>query len=90
MSRVVMGRDELLEEVMQIYYNASRNVFMDEGGFEIYNIYKLLSPNVVFLLKHDRQDMFAFGLKGEYIELIYEDYNYIYGDSELAIDRYAQ
>lgn len=88
MSRVVMGRDELLDEVIQIYYSAYRNVFVDEGGFEIYNIYRILSPNVVFLLKHDKQDMFAFGVNGEYIELIYEDYNYIYGDSDLAVDRY--
>ena len=88
MSRVVMGRDEFLEEVIQIYYNANRNVFVDEGGFEIYNIYRVLSPNVVFLLKHDKQDMFVYGINGEYIELIYEDYNYIYGDSDLAVDRY--
>jgi hypothetical protein len=88
MSRIVMGADDLLEEVMQIYYNASTNQFMDEGGYEIFNIYRVLSPNVIFLFKYKKDDMFAYGVNGEYIELIYEDYNYIYGDSDLPVDRY--
>jgi len=90
-----MGRDELLEEVMQIYYNPETNVFIDEGGYEIPKIYSILSPNVVYLLRHKRDDMFIYGINGEYIELIYEDvfWNYedvyedIYGDHDRPIDR---
>lgn len=81
MSRVVVGRDELLEEVMQIYYNSVANTFIDEGGYEI-DINRILSPNVIYLLKYKKDDMFAYGINGEYIEIIYEDYDYekIYGD----------
>ena len=88
MSRITLGCDDLLEEVIQIYYNANTNTFIDEGGFEVYNIHALISPNVVFLLKYKKDDMFVYGVNGEYIELIYEDYKLIYGDSELPVDRY--
>ena len=90
MSQVVVGRDDLLEEVIQIYYNPSTNDFTDECGYGIFNIYRILSPNVVYLLKYNKNDMFVYGKNGEYIELIYEDYNidFVYGDSELPIDRY--
>jgi hypothetical protein len=88
MSRVILGRDELLEEVVQIYYSETSNVFFDEGGYIIDNIYRVLSPNVIYVLKYKKEDMFVFGLNGEYIELIYEADDLIYGDSEYAIDRY--
>jgi hypothetical protein len=88
MSRVVLGGDELLEETMQIYYNVENNTFFDEGGYTIDNIYRLLSPNVIYLLKYKQDDMFTFGVNGEFIELIYEDGHLIYGDSDLPIDRY--
>jgi hypothetical protein len=88
MSRVVIGRDELLDEVIQIYYSAENNVFFDEGGYVIDNIHRLISPNMVFLLKYKKDDIFVFGVNGEYIELMYESDNLIYGDSKYAIDRY--
>lgn len=86
---VVMGKDEILEEVIQIYYNPQSNSFTDEGGYEILNIHSIISPNTVYLLMYKKDDMFVYGIHGQYIELIYDDYdNLIYGDSDLPIDRY--
>lgn len=90
MSRTVMGREDLLEEARQVYYNVEFNRFVDEGGYVISNIHRLLSPNVVYMLKHKQEDMFVFGVNGEFVELIYEDYEdyeMVYGDYELPIDR---
>ena len=76
MSRVVLGRDNFLEEITPIYYKACTNKFMDENGYNIFNIHRILSPNVVFLFRHKKDDMLVYGVNGEYIELIYEDCDY--------------
>ena len=91
MFRTAIGREGLLEDVIQIYYDASTNEFTDEfrdeGGHGIFNIYRILSPNVIYLFKLKKKDMLVFGLNGEYIELIYESYDKVYGDNDYAVDR---
>ena len=66
-----------MEEMRQIYYVESENLFLDECSFTIYNILEIVSANMIYLLKSKKEDMFVYGVSGEFIELIYEADNEI-------------
>ena len=75
-------------DIRQIFYDEKDNYFVDDCGFVIPNIYTIIDPNLIYLLKTKKDDMFVYGVTGEYIELIYEpEYECIYGDSDQIIDR---
>lgn len=61
----------------QIYYQAKDNKFIDEFGWEIPNIHRIIDPNMVYLLKTNKQDMLCYSVHGEFLELIYERDNEI-------------
>lgn len=72
----------------QIIYNEEANLFLDEGWHIIENIYREILPNMIYLFKLKRDDMFVYGRRGEFIELVYErKYEDVYGDYENIIDR---
>jgi len=60
-------------EVSTYYYNKEKNIMIDEDGFEIFNIFNIISPNSLFLFKYKKDDMFVFGTSGKVVELIYPD-----------------
>ena len=66
-----------MEEIRQIYFNEGQNQFIDELGYVIYNIYSIIDPNMIYLLKTKKEDLFVYGVHGEFIELIYETDNLI-------------
>ncbi len=75
-------------DIRQIFYDEKQNIFVDDCGYVIPNIHTVIEPNMIFLLKTKKEDMFVYGVHGEFIELIYEpEYEEIYGDSDQIIDR---
>lgn len=58
-------------DYVSYYFNADKNVFIDESGYEMRNIFSIISPNMMYLFKKKKEDMFVYGLSGEFIELIY-------------------
>lgn len=66
-------------ESMTIFYDSERNVFMDEGGYIVYNIYDYVTPNQLFIFREKQDDMFFKNYSDRmesmvYVELIYPEY----------------
>jgi hypothetical protein len=55
------------------YYDRNRNRFSDDGGYDILNIFGIVSPNMIYLFKTKKEDMLVYGTSGQLIELIYLD-----------------
>ena len=58
-------------DYVSYYYDDERNVMIDEDGTEIFNIFEIISPNMLYLFKTKKQDMFVYGVDGQYVELVY-------------------
>lgn len=75
-------------DIIHVYYHEEQNQFIDEDGYIIPNIHDLIPPNMIFLFKKKKDDMFIYGKHGELIEMIYEEpYDYLYDDADQIIDR---
>jgi len=73
------------DDIPQYFYDAANNLVLDECGDVISNIFEIISPNIMYLLKKKKENMFAYTLNGEYVELIYErNYEYIYGNYNVS------
>jgi len=61
----------------RLYYDPETNLIVDECGFIIFDIFRVVSPGVLLVFKARRSYMLAYGLNGEMIELFYmeEDIN---------------
>lgn len=59
-----------------LYYDKSRNIMVDTDGCEIRKIFKIISPNMLYLFKTKKQDMCVFGVGGRPVELVYTDLDY--------------
>jgi hypothetical protein len=71
-----------------VYYYESENIFIDERGDTIYNIYSIVDPNLVYLFKNKKEDMIVYGVHGQKVEMLYEQsYEYLYGELDIRIDR---
>ena len=58
-------------DVTQILYDEGENIFIDELGYMIPNVHTYIDPNMVYLFKTKKEDMFCYGIHGGCIELIY-------------------
>lgn len=58
-------------DYVSYYYDDERNVMIDEDGTEIFNIFEIIPPNMLYLFKTKKQDMFVYGVDGQYVELVY-------------------
>jgi hypothetical protein len=56
-----------------LYYNRDRDRFYDEGGYEVSNIFRVISPNTFWLFRESGEDMLAYALNGELIGLVWEE-----------------
>ena len=75
-------------DVPQYFYDARKNIVFDESGDIVYDIFDIINPNILYLLKTKKENMFVYTPNGEYVELIYEDHcEYLYGDHNQKIDR---
>jgi hypothetical protein len=67
------------DDVFHMYYDSEQNVFYYDGGFIAYDIYAVMTPNEVFLFKHNKEDMIIRTVSGDIYEITYE---YAYSDEE--------
>ena len=70
------------EEPMKLLYNPQKNIFVDECGFVIYNIYEFVDPNTIFLFKEKKEFMHV-EYNGRSIDLIYDEW-----DDQYYVDLY--
>jgi len=60
---------------MALFYDRDRNLFIDEDGFIVYNIFELITPNDFFLFTLGQAYMIAYHreMPGVSVELYYPD-----------------
>jgi hypothetical protein len=63
------------EDEITLYYNIERNIMEDEGGYEIPNLFSIISPNAFYLFRKKKEDMVVYGVNGRIIELLYPVYD---------------
>ncbi len=49
--------EEPYEEVISLYYTRDDNVFIDEDGNIVWNIFELITPNDLYLLRRHQEYM---------------------------------
>lgn len=65
--------DDLELDRVGLFYNKEKNLFEDEGGFIVWDIFNWITPNDLYLFKHYKEDMLVQHqfIKGLYCELYY-------------------
>lgn len=63
------------EEPTQLYYDVEKNLIFDEGGYTVYNIFGIITPQALLLFQQKKEDMFFYGVEGQLVELYYPDYD---------------
>ena len=68
--------DNFADEIYYIlFYDEVKNIMVDEGGFMIFDIFSIISPNVYYLFKYHKEDMITRDKKGNIIELIWPEHD---------------
>jgi hypothetical protein len=76
-----------MSENRVIYYNEDKNVFVDECGYEIINIYREINPNIISLFRYNQCDMKVYDSNGDVVWLSYiGKYDGLFGELETPID----
>lgn len=57
----------------QYFYDPDQNVFVDERGYIIFDIFRIVSPRVLLLFKMKKEYMLIRDPDGFLVELIYPD-----------------
>lgn len=60
--------------VYQLWYYPEVNYFVDCGGYIIYSIFDIITPNDLFLFKQSKGYMLTKSIDGKPVELFYPDY----------------
>jgi hypothetical protein len=61
-----------MDEQSYLYYNDEENMFYDECGFPVFNIFSIISPNTLRLFIEYGEDMLAYTIDGGCVGLIWE------------------
>jgi len=56
---------------MVLHYDSLENVMRDRNEYIIFNIFKYITPNDLYLFKKNKENMITFGKNGKNITLIY-------------------
>ena len=48
---------EEFDEIIQLYYYENDNMFIDEGGFPVFDLFRIITPNDLFLFRHHKEYM---------------------------------
>jgi hypothetical protein len=72
--------DGFEERRRTLYYDIKKNLFFDDDSFEVWNLFSIVSPNMVYLFKHKKEDMLVYGVTGELVELIWPEEGDAYFD----------
>lgn len=76
------------EDEVVIFYWEKGNIYTDECGFTIDNIYKEILPNYIYLFRLKKEDMYVRNIHGQQVALLYEcEYENISDDNGNIIDR---
>lgn len=72
----VKGEDYEIEfpvrgEAREIYYDVVTNMFEDEDGDFIFNIYNIVTPNALLLFKKHEESVFVSNVKGGIVHMVY-------------------
>jgi hypothetical protein len=74
------------DEHQILYYNDKLNIFLDDGGYIVYDIFRIVSPNDLYLFREKKEDIVLRSKLGMDVRLIYGDasgfYEYAYGYNE--------
>jgi len=62
---------EIARYVYRLYYDPEENVIVDECGFMIFDIFRIISPNVLLVFRARKGYMFTYDLSGCPVELFY-------------------
>jgi hypothetical protein len=54
-----------------LLYDDEQNLIFDHHGCHVFDIFRLISPNDLYLFKHKKKDMIVRGRSGERIRLVY-------------------
>ena len=70
--------EESFSDSVGLFYDAERNVFIDEDGFIIWSIFEVITPNDLFLFKRNREYMLVQHrtMPEVLVELYYPDDDY--------------
>jgi hypothetical protein len=66
-------------DMKALYYNLEDNLMFDADGKTIIDIFRIISPNDLFLFKKNKEWMIVRGVSGDPVELIYPESPGIYG-----------
>jgi hypothetical protein len=64
---------EMVYEDNVLYYDKERNIMIDDGGFEVTNIFSIVAPYLLNLFKMKKESMCCFGRAGQIVELVYPE-----------------
>jgi hypothetical protein len=59
--------------VTQLQYDIDQNIFIDCGGYIVYNIFEYITPSDLMLFKHRKEYMLVERRCGGFVELIWPD-----------------
>lgn len=67
--------DKEYDDVVQLYYYPIDNVFVDGGGFQVFDIFTMITPNDLFLFKYHKHYMIFphATIPGVAVEMIWPD-----------------
>ncbi len=65
--------NEELDDVYTLYYDMTTNMMVNENGFEVFNVFSVITPNTLMLFKARQKDMIVRGVTGQLIELVWPD-----------------
>ena len=70
--------EEGFSDSVGLFYDADRNVFIDEDGFIIWSIFEVITPNDLFLFKRNQEYMLVRhrSIPELLVELYYPDDDY--------------
>jgi hypothetical protein len=63
----------MVKKNLVLHYDAEENVMRDMNEYIIFNIFKYITPNDLFMFKKNKQNMITYGRSGEKVTLLYLD-----------------
>lgn len=62
----------------QLFYDEHNNIIWDEWGEIVFNIFEIITPNVLALFKKQKGYMVTYSTSGQLIELVYQELPFEY------------
>ena len=68
-----MNYDDRYTDSILLFYDKKTNLFFDEGGYAIFSIFGIITPNQLYLFKQKKQYMTVHGVHGDLVELVWPE-----------------